>query len=239
MLFGKSDLFCESFGISAPVRAENSHTEVIYGTEVLFGRLAEGEGESGAYATAVCPRLWEREELMDLTLCAAHLLKSIGEAAPERVLVCALGNEKLTVDALGALTLDRVLCGKIGSRRVYTVKAGVPAASGIPTAEVIAMYKEHTGAGMVICVDSLAAVTPERLGGVLQVTDRGISPGSAVSSHADTVNREVLGVPVLTLGIPTVIRGEGGVLYTCALADELVKRGAAVIAGAISSYLSG
>ena len=246
-IFPKSDLYCEYFGMSQPAHGANNKEKDLFGYKVVFGET-DSESREGRYATIECGRLWETRDLSSLSSALAETIRDISENAvsfvPERILVAAFGNDRVTADSIGARSADMVIPsgrGAIkGAPRVFVIKTGVPATVGMDSAEIISVFAGYLRAQLILCIDALAASNPSRLGTVLQVTDAGIAPGSGLSMRAAAVSTASMGIPVVAIGIPTVIRDSStGVIYTCAEADLLADRAAAVIAGGINGYLYG
>ena len=117
----------------------------------------------------------------------------------------------------------------------------------LDTAEQIALLAGHTDADLILTVDSVAARTHERLQTVLQITDAGMTPGSAVNHTAGGITRETMHRPVVSVGVPMVIRADllneefsaEPMFVTRAEADVIGDCYAAVIAGAVNLALSG
>lgn len=133
------------------------------------------------------------------------------------LLVAGLGNEEITPDALGPKTGARVLATRhIGGelartagldrlRPVAVVNPGVTGQTGIETGEYILSVVKRIRPNAVIAVDALASRRIERLGRTVQISDAGISPGAGVGNHRVRINRETIGVPVIAIGVPTVV----------------------------------
>lgn len=135
------------------------------------------------------------------------------------VLVAGLGNEKITPDALGPRCASMLLAtrhisrelgektGLSGLRSASAIVPGVLGATGIETAEIIEAVVKKIKPSAVIAVDALASRKLSRLGATVQMADSGISPGSGVGNHRNALSRERLGVPVVAIGVPTVVDG--------------------------------
>ena len=134
------------------------------------------------------------------------------------VLVVGLGNRSVTADSLGPLVLDNLFItrhmvqvyGKaaVGEGRVNQISCiepGVMAKTGMETAEIIAGVIQETQPDRVIVVDALAARSTRRLTRTIQITNTGIQPGSGVGNHRNALTEETLGVPVIAIGVPTVV----------------------------------
>ena len=157
---------------------------------------------------------------------AGELCRHIGELIeknrPEKedlsVLVVGLGNRDVTPDALGPYVVDHLNVtrhivkeyGKyaMGMERADLVSAVVPGVmgqTGMETAEIVRGIVRETHPDLVIAVDALAARNSRRLNRTVQIADTGIHPGSGVGNHRSGMTEESLGVPVIGIGVPTVV----------------------------------
>ena len=131
------------------------------------------------------------------------------------VLVVGLGNRSLTADAIGPMALESLLVTRHMVRSlprqfaeftpVEALCPGVLASTGMETLELVRAVVRETCPATVIAVDALAARNRERLCATVQLSDTGLIPGSGVGNHRRALNADTLGVPVIALGIPTVI----------------------------------
>lgn len=150
---------------------------------------------------------------------AEQLAKIIPGAGQEQeILVVGLGNRDVTADALGPHVVDN-LCitrhivreyGKAAYNRdrmnqVSSMEPGVMGKTGMEAAEIIKGVVEQTGPDVIVAIDALAARTTKRLNRTIQITDTGIHPGSGVGNHRNALTRESMGVPVIAIGVPTVV----------------------------------
>ena len=171
----------------------------------------------GSYVTAEIPSLIKTAVLDEETVEAiSHELKML---LPKKgtVLVVGLGNTDITPDAIGPASVDMVLATRhitdelsesIGLGDLRPVAGFIPGVlgkTGIETAESIKGIVKSVNPCAVIVVDALAARKLTRLGNTVQMSDTGIIPGSGVGNARVAVNRETLGVPVISMGIPTVV----------------------------------
>lgn len=150
--------------------------------------------------------------------CIARELAALLPEGEGLTLVVGLGNRSLTADAVGPLALPHILVTRhmlaampeefAGFSSVAALATGVLGETGLESSELIAAAAEKLRPRCVIVLDALAAATREKLCAVLQLTDTGLTPGSGVGNHRKEVSRRTLGVPVLALGLPTVIRAE-------------------------------
>lgn len=146
-------------------------------------------------------------------LALADELRSFLPPAGE-VLVVGLGNEAVTPDAIGPLALQSLLVTRhlgcadgalAGLRSVCAVQPGVLGTTGIESAEIVRGIAARVKPEVIVVIDALASGEPERLCAAVQLTDAGIVPGSGVGNSRAAFDRKTLGVPVLAVGVPTVM----------------------------------
>ena len=129
-----------------------------------------------------------------------------------------LGNRDVTADALGPEVVDNLFInrhvvleygkaayGKEKMNLISSLVPGVTAMTGMETAEIIKGVVEQTQPDVVLVVDALAARSTKRLNRTIQISDTGIHPGSGVGNHRNAITRESLGIPVIAIGVPTVV----------------------------------
>lgn len=194
-------------------------TEVVVQNE--SGARAMGK-PVGRYLTLEAEGLrWAEESyLQDFAMELARQLRRMSQRfalAPEgNILVVGLGNEAVTPDALGARVVSHLkisrhlrkeereeLFGQ--ARSISALVPGVMAQTGMETAEILRGVVKESKPSLVLVVDALAARSVSRLGNTIQLSDTGISPGSGVGNHRSEISEKTLGVPVLALGVPTVV----------------------------------
>lgn len=176
----------------------------------------------GTYVTLESPYLSEQEEEHHRAIAhrMAQELRGIlpAEKEEQSFLVVGLGNRAVTADALGPSTVDHLFInrhiilefGKAAYNRslmnmVSSIVPGVMANTGMESAEIIKGVVTQTKPDVVIVVDALAARSTKRLNRTIQITDTGIHPGSGVGNHRSAMTKESLGIPVVAIGIPTVV----------------------------------
>ncbi len=179
----------------------------------------------GKYLTLEAPNLAVPDEdyHREISLKLAEYLKElIGKEMLEQeemsILVIGLGNREVTPDALGPYVAEQVCVtrhivkeyGKyaMGMERVKSVSAVVPGVmgqTGMESQEIVKGIVKETGPDLVIAVDALAARNSRRLNRTIQIADTGIHPGSGVGNHRNGLTRETLGIPVIAIGVPTVV----------------------------------
>lgn len=150
------------------------------------------------------------------------------------ILVVGLGNPFVTPDALGPKVLSHIQVTRhLGRKEVPVLSGivpGVMAQTGMETAEIIKGVIRETSPDLLIVIDALAARSIRRLGTTIQLTDTGIRPGSGVGNHRHSLTKESLGIPVLAIGVPTVVGAAAIVQDTVdtmvrVLADSSVTKG--------------
>ncbi|MDE6470630.1 MAG: GPR endopeptidase [Eubacterium sp.] len=186
---------------------------------VLNENGAEAIGKPvGKYITCCVPSFVSDNDIFDGRLDKlSTILQSLLPDDMKSVLVAGVGNLDITADALGPKTNNYVLATRhiVGDNdnaemfkdffNVSGVATGVLADTGIESAEIIKGIVNVTKPSCVIVVDALAASSSERLGTTVQLSDVGISPGSGVGNHRYEISQSTLGVPVVSIGIPTVV----------------------------------
>lgn len=215
------DLWRESAGETTRLKGVAAREEQVEGMTVTRVEILDQEGAralgkpEGTYLTLDVSPLWRREE--DAFPRAVRAVAALlGPLLPEEgpVLAAGLGNQAMTPDALGPRSLDHLLVTRhLGEalpqlRPVAGLGAGVLGTTGMEVAEWVRGAAEQVGPAAVIVVDALAARDLERLCATVQIADTGLVPGSGVGNHRMALNRETLGVPVISVGVPTVVDAE-------------------------------
>ncbi len=214
-------LWRESAGETTRLKGVAAREEQVEGMTVTRVEILDQEGAralgkpEGTYLTLDISPLWRREE--DAFPRAVRAVAALlGPLLPEEgpVLAAGLGNQAMTPDALGPRSLDHLLVTRhLGEalpqlRPVAGLGAGVLGTTGMEVAEWVRGAAEQVGPAAVIVVDALAARDLERLCATVQIADTGLVPGSGVGNHRMALNRETLGVPVISVGVPTVVDAE-------------------------------
>lgn len=235
-------------------------------------RVTNSEGEEsigrpiGIYDSLCIGRMdrLDEDEIEDCveevarTLCRMCDEESI---SPERILVVGLGNRKLTPDSLGGESTDKIkptmqikkedeiLFYSLECSEIAVLQCDVLSKSGIDAQDHIRAVCNRLSPDLVIAIDSLASRSPDRLGTTLQISSTGICPGSGIGSSRGKIDDTVLGVPVIAIGVPTVINSRMLVktkdevrapkadenLMVCPVAiNEIIKGASRIIAGGIN-----
>ncbi|MBQ8399422.1 MAG: GPR endopeptidase [Clostridia bacterium] len=214
----------------------------------LFGRA------KGRYETLQVGKLWLADERgcrraskaisQRLFALLCELIKqSKGEDAAlsedMTVLVAGLGNRRMTADALGPMVVERItvtrhvklldppLFERLSHRSVAALAPGVLGDTGMESAETIKALISTVHPDLILAVDALAAGSSERLATTVQLSTAGIAPGSGVGNDRPAFTKAQLGVPVLALGVPTVVDSSTlveEVLQKAGLHEQLTAR---------------
>lgn len=142
-------------------------------------------------------------KLPDTNLLASYINELLPSSA-HSFLIVGLGNANMTADALGPLTIEKMAQSGMAS---YTsmIVPGVFAQTGMESCEIIQGIVQQTSPDCIITIDALAAKSAFRLGTTVQLTDTGIRPGSGVGNARKGITKENMKIPVIAIGIPTVV----------------------------------
>jgi len=175
--------------------------------------------KQGKYITLEAPGLRQKNtELQELVSqqFTKELLRMVDLSEDTTVLVVGLGNWNVTPDALGPrvvkdllvtrhiLTLQPETLGE-GFRPVCAIAPGVLGITGVETGEIVQGLVEKVKPDLLIAIDALAARSLSRLHTTIQIADSGITPGSGVGNKRLSISQETIGIPVLAVGVPTVV----------------------------------
>jgi len=239
------ELWQESAGETTKLPGVEARERKREGIPVTVVRILDAQGEQalgkpqGSYVTLTLEGVARREEDVfgRAARAVAAELAQLMKGVPEQglVLVAGLGNRAITPDAIGPKVHENVLVTRhlvsalpehFGHMRpVASLAAEVLGSTGVESGEVVRAVCEKIKPACVIAVDALASRSLERLCRTVQLADTGITPGSGVGNHRFALNRDSLGMPVIALGVPTVV--EGATLAADLLGtDELPDLGA-------------
>jgi len=183
----------------------------------------------GTYITIEAKKLsdTDRSEHQPIVLALAQALKEILPLKNNSsVLIAGLGNARAIPDALGPMVVNRLLATRHiflygepnmteGLRNVSLIVPGVTGVTGLETAEILKGLIGQLKPDCLLCIDALAASDFSRLHNTIQLTDAGIHPGSGIGNMRRQINQDTMGVPVIAIGVPTVV--DAGVIVKKAL----------------------
>lgn len=173
----------------------------------------------GNYVTLEVPGLRGNDKVLYENTCKAlarELTRIIKLDEKSTILIVGLGNWNVTPDALGPRVVSSVMVTRHlleyvpeqvdeGVRPVCAVAPGVLGITGIETGEIIKGIVDRVRPDVIIAVDALASRKMERVNTTIQIADTGISPGSGVGNKRMDLSKDTLGIPVIAIGVPTVV----------------------------------
>ena len=263
----RTDLASEAFeqlGEEAQaLRGASVRRETLFGAPLLAVEISDEAAAAalgkpiGRYYTLELPARPHRASapFEGLARAAAELIRRCGVPETGEVLVAALGNPDITPDALGPLCASQVLATRHlkardetlweGFSSVSLCRPGVLGTAGLESAEQIRALCAALRPSLVIVVDALAGAEAAGLCRSIQVCDSGIAPGSGVCNDRRRIDRALLGVPVIAVGVPTVTDAEAlgggedcrGLFVTPRDIDSSVRSCARVVAYGINLAL--
>lgn len=225
-----TDLACE-----AEVKHDSAKSGTEYYEETIDGfntaklivKDANGEEftkkKRGTYITVFCDMIHkiDTERFDALSSLIAKQIASLTEnslkASPSCVLVAGLGNREITADNIGPKAVDKLTVTRhisLYNRKLFdsfskvplcAIAPGVLGQTGVETADILMGMCKSASPDLIIAIDALAARSTERLGTTVQISDSGIFPGSGIGNRRNEISFETMGIPVIALGIPTVV----------------------------------
>ena len=230
------DLWTETAGRTGKLEGVKSWEALREGCPVTTVEILDEDGAKklekpvGTYVTIGLGGLRRREE--DAFGRAARVIaKELEQLLPPEaggpVLVAGLGNRAITPDAIGPLVVSHILATRhlvkqmpeqFGAfRSVAAIAAGVLGTTGVESSEIIKGVAEKIKPSCILVADALTARAADRICSTVQITNSGITPGSGVGNSRRELNTQTMGVPVIAIGVPTVV--DAGTL-----AADLVSR---------------
>ena len=224
--------------------------------EITRVNVLTNEGEKllnkpiGSYIT-VCfgkVQLLEENELDSICDILSNIIKNLTQknvlnTKNPKILVVGLGNRFITPDAIGPLAVKGItvtrhienknaeLFDAIKMRSISAITPGVSGQTGIDSYELVLGAVKTVQPDIVIAIDALASRSVDRLTTTIQIADSGISPGSGIGNHTKALNKASLGVPVIAVGVPTMV-SSSTLVY-----DALDKSGVTEISGELEQIL--
>lgn len=194
---------------------------IITTVDILNEHGAQVMGKAkGTYVTIEAPDMENDEKIAQKVseYVAREIHRINKKINMKKVIVAGLGNREVTPDMLGPMVTDELyvtnhIYAEFGSEafddkkplKVCAIAPGVMAQTGMETKELIKGIAAQINPDCVFVIDALAARSVSRLNTTIQLTDTGISPGSGVGNHRNAINSETIGVPVIAIGVPTVV----------------------------------
>ncbi len=180
--------------------------------------------------------------------------KEISSLYPEicgNVLMVGLGNRNMSVDSVGVRSAELTIplqASETKGKRLSIIIPGVEESTGISSLDTVMAISDSIAADIAVAVDSLAARSCDHLGKTIQISDAGIRPGSGLGRRKQGINMAALGIPVVSIGVPTVISvnrltggnfhpGEG-MFVALSQTDLIVESAARIISAAIENAFS-
>lgn len=229
----RTDLALEAREMAAEKHGENIpgvHLEQDEdnGIKVTRMDIATEEGariigkQQGHYITIEVPGLRRKDsELQDRVATRfakefEQFLVKLGIPKDAKTLIIGLGNWNVTPDALGPMVVENVMVtrhyfelmpDKIapGYRQVSAIAPGVLGTTGIETGDIVQAVVHTSKPDLLIAIDALASKALERVNTTIQIADTGIHPGSGIGNKRKGLTRDVLGIPTIAIGVPTVV----------------------------------
>lgn len=214
----------EDIGTSINGIEESSEiTEDIKTTKI---KITSKEGEErigkpiGTYITVEFPEIYKINDYSNLKKAIIKALSILLPSGGKNLLIAGLGNTDITPDAVGPFTAKKILAtrhisgqfaesiGLKGLKSVSVIAPGVLGQTGIEVSELIKSTAQTVKPDAVIVIDALASKSTDRLFKTVQLSDTGISPGSGVKNSRQEISEKTVGVPVIAVGVPTVVDAE-------------------------------
>lgn len=213
----------------------------------------------GTYCTVEFPRLDFVCDTEDIIKATVKAFKTVFNSDVKNTLVVGLGNTDITPDALGPFACNRVLATRhlsnelknsLGLSKLSSVcclSPNVLGKTGIESYDLICAAVNKIKPDIIIAIDALAARSPQRLCRTIQISNSGICPGAGVNNSRKELSRDTIGVPVIAIGIPTVIDANSffesfensseNMMVTPKEIDLLIEKSADIISRAINRFL--
>lgn len=196
--------------------------------EITKIKITNKEGEQssgmkqGIYITFSIGKVWEKDSGY-IKKCKEQISSTISSLLPKlpnnegMYLVVGLGNRRIISDAIGPKVIDRLLVThhiKALKRDLYdsfnfsdvcAISPGVLGDTGMESLDVVKSVTKEFAPKCIILIDALASRNIDRLATTVQICNVGISPGSGVDNHREEINENTLGVPIISIGVPTVV----------------------------------
>ncbi len=214
----RSDLILDNIPKNHPgIEEEKEEDITVYRMTIDDNNTIQGK-EKGKYITISFPDITDKNNFKKVEKVLIQELKKILEPyhikEQDSILVIGLGNSKSTPDSLGPKAIEQVLVtrylfelGEVekGYKNVASFKPEVTGTTGIETKEMVETLVKTVHASFVIVIDALASSSLERVNKTIQITTTGIHPGSGIGNNRKEISEETLHVPVIAIGVPTIV----------------------------------
>lgn len=233
-------------GVTSEVREQD-------GFQITYVRILDENGEKslckpiGTYVTLDMESFFRRDEdsfSKAVSLLAQYISQLLSLGENDSVLVAGLGNPSITPDAVGPETARFTLATRhlkqqmpddfVVFRPVSVCQTGVLGTTGMESSELVKAIRTASEPSAIVVIDALAARSSDKLCRTVQLTDSGITPGSGVGNDRAELSRKTLGLPVLAIGVPTVVDAGDGLIVTPRDIDKYVKDAGKLIAYALN-----
>lgn len=197
------------------VSCKNSKLDDIKITEVILEEKNDLNKKKGAYITLEFDDITDSKNSTKVSEVLINVLKKIIRIEKHSYgLIVGLGNDKSTPDSLGPLTIKNIIVTNHifildelsdNYSRISAINPGVMGETGIETSDIIESVVKKIKPDYLIVIDSLASKSIERLNKTIQITNTGIHPGSGIGNKRKEISCDTLGIPVIAIGVPTVV----------------------------------
>lgn len=217
----RTDLIVDIIDNNSNINKETDNYEGVKITRVEVEKDMEEElnKKKGTYITIEFDDVTNYEDREKIGKCFENeikkLLNKLNIKDDDDCLIIGLGNEKSTPDALGPLSIKNILVTrhlfilntnhKEGIRSVSAIIPDVMGNTGIETSDIIKSIVNTIKPKFIITIDALASSSINRLNKTIQMTDTGIHPGSGIGNSRKEINKDIIGIPVIAIGVPTVV----------------------------------
>lgn len=204
----------DTSGIVQNVRGKHFNiTEVLITNQNSSNRIGR---KMGKYLTLESDQICKPTDNFDNL--AKELSNELKEYIPDgSILIVGLGNNDVTPDTLGVLSARNIIATRhfktelpqdkflTSLREVSIITAGVLGQTGIESSEIVQSLVNTIHPNSIMVIDAFACSDISRLGNTIQISDSGISPGSGVNNSRKEISKEIMGIPVISIGVPTVV----------------------------------
>ena len=214
----RTDLAIDQIEEKSKLEGVKHNTEVVGNikvTNVILDEVNALNKKKGEYITLEFEDVTDYNNRENVIKVLTKILRKILKLSRDSFgLIVGLGNEKSTPDSLGPLVVSEIIVTNHlyilnelsdNYNRVSAINPGVMGETGIETSDIIESIVKKIKPSFLIVIDSLASKSIERLNKTIQITDTGIHPGSGIGNKRKEISFETLGIPVIAIGVPTVV----------------------------------